>query len=442
MMLQRSSWRIIQGLLTHDEDAQDHNLPKMIWFGFEPMVEKNADRALALAAESKIPLITRYVARRAVDANETDALIAWIGKKPRTLNLMLEGMLDGLEGRTDIATPAGWSAVYASLQSSRDNRIKQLALNIAQQFGDGEAARQFMVTVQDKNAPLADRAQALKALAAKQREELLSQLPALYDDPDLRIEAIRATAEYDQERLGRLLLEKYPRFTALEKLETIQTLSSRPRYGWSLAQALKRGDIPRADVPVYAARQLLRVVGSGFMEIWGQPLDELSNDQQEEYVKYKALLTEEAIAKANTVNGRVLFNRTCAPCHKMYNEGGTLGPDITGSNRTNLEYLLSNILYPSEEIQDDYRMVVITSRDGRTYVGNIVAENERQVTLRVVGQDAVVINKSDIQSRETTTTSMMPQGLFSTLTDQEVLDLVAYLNTNSQVKLPPEQPLP
>ncbi len=97
---------------------------------------------------------------------------------------------------------------------------------------------------------------------------------------------------------------------------------------------------------------------------------------------------------------------------------------------------------PSGEIQDDYKMVVVTSRDGRTYVGNIVAENERQITLRVVGQDAIVINKSDIQSREATDTSMMPQGLFSTLKDAEVLDLVAYLRTSSQVKLPKDQSLP
>ena len=439
---QESRWRIAETLLAHGEDAQDHNLPKIIWYGIEPLVANNADRVLALAAKSKIPMIARYIARRAVDANATESLVAQIGKNPETLTVMLEGMLDGLEGRTDIVTPAAWKSVYTELQTSRDASVRQLALSIAQQFGDSEAAKQFMVTIQDKNSGLPERVNALRALAGKQREELLRELPRLYDDPQLRVEAIRATAAYDEERLGRLLLEKYPGFTPAEKLETIQTLSSRPGYGWALAQALKNEKIPRSDVPVYAARQLLRVVGSGFMEIWGAPLDELSNDQRASYDKYRALLTDEAVARASAVNGRVLFNRTCAPCHKMYNEGGTLGPDITGSNRANLDYLLSNVLNPSDEIQDDYRMVVITSRDGRTYVGNVVAESERQVTLRVVGQDAVVINKSDIQSRETTTTSMMPQGLFSTLTDAEVLDLVAYLRTSRQVRLPAEETLP
>ena len=72
-------------------------------------------------------------------------------------------------------------------------------------------------------------------------------------------------------------------------------------------------------------------------------------------------------------------------------------------------------------------MVVVTTRDGRTYSGNVVGENARQITLRIVGQDAVIINKSDIQSREETPVSMMPPGLFETLSDGEVLDLVAYL---------------
>ena len=432
-------WSIAQALMAHAEDAQDHNLPKIIWYGVEPLVAKNAERALALSSESKIPMITRYIARRSVDANAIETLVDYLGKKVESPATLLEGMLDGLEGRKDIVTPKNWESLYGRLRASRDNKVKQLALSIAQQFGDTEAAQQFLATVRDNGVPIEQRVNALNALARKQRVELLNQLPSLYSDPNLRIDAIRATAEYDEEQLGKMLIEKYPEFNAAEKLETVQALASRPNYGWMLTGALRNDVIPKSDVPVYVARQLLRVVGSGFLEVWGAPLDELSNDQTASYKKYRALLTSEAIGSADAVKGRIIFNRTCAPCHKMYNEGGTLGPDITGSNRANIDYLLSNVLNPSGEIQDDYRMVVVTSNDGRTYVGNVVSENERQVTLRVVGQDAIVINKSDIQSRETTDTSMMPQGLFDALSDAEVLDLVAYLRTASQVRLSKEQ---
>ena len=124
-----------------------------------------------------------------------------------------------------------------------------------------------------------------------------------------------------------------------------------------------------------------------------------------------------------------MYDVQCGVCHKMYGSGGILGPDITGSNRTNIDYLLSNILDPSAEIQDDYKIVMVTTRDGRTYVGNIASENERTLTLRVVGQDSVLISKSNIQSREGSELSMMPEGIFANLTDQEVLNLVAYLTT-------------
>jgi putative heme-binding domain-containing protein len=78
--------------------------------------------------------------------------------------------------------------------------------------------------------------------------------------------------------------------------------------------------------------------------------------------------------------------------------------------------------------------VLVTTRDGRTFSGNVIAETDRQVTLRVVGRDNVVVSKSDIQSREATSVSMMPTGLFDSLTDREVLDLVAFLRTTSPVK--------
>ena len=107
-----------------------------------------------------------------------------------------------------------------------------------------------------------------------------------------------------------------------------------------------------------------------------------------------------------------------------------MGPDLTGSNRGNLDYVLANVLDPNAEVSDAYRMVLVTTRDGRTFSGNVIGETDRQITLRVVGREApAVIRKADVQSREVTSSSMMPPGLFDALTDREVIDLVAYLRT-------------
>lgn len=430
-------WVLAERLMAHGEDAGDHNLPKMIWFGTEPLVAGDPDRALALAAKSKIPMLAEFIARRVVDADATGRLIAVLGNKPATLSSLLEGMRNGLEGRTDLTAPAGWQEVYGKLQKTGDSRVKQLALEIAQFFGDTEAARQYLATLKDSKAPTEQRRKALNALAGSQRKELTPEIPALLKEPSLRVDAIRAVAAYNNRSLGQLLLDQYKTWNADEKLEAVLALASRPDYGWMLTQALKSEQVPKRDVPAYVARQLRRVVGSGFVEVWG-PIDELGDDIAADYKKYTALLTDKAVAGANVANGKLIFQRTCGACHKMYGEGGSIGPELTGSNRANLDYLLSNVLDPSGEIQDDYKMVVVTTRDGRTYAGNVNAETERQLTLRVVGQDAVVINKSDIQSREESANSMMPPGLFNTLSDKEVLDLVAYLRTVEPVSPPSE----
>jgi len=418
-------WDIASGLLQHAADETDHNLPKMLWFAIEPLVAKYPEKALDLAAKSKLSLIRKYVARRAVDADQTNTLVAWLGRQTSADTAMIAGLRDALEGRNDLKTPANWKNTYAKLQQSGE-RNKQLSLEIAQFFGDTEAANLYFATLRDKSASADSRRKALIALASQQRPELVKELAPLLDDAVLRNDAIRAIANYDDERLAKLLLSKYPGFNEKDKEAAIQTLASRSRSGWLLALAIKDKSIEKRDIPPSVARQLRRVAGSGFVEIWG-PIDQLPSNELA-YKKYNALLTPKALDNANMLKGQALFKRTCGSCHKLYGEGGLIGPDLTGSNRSKIDYLLFNVLDPSAEIQDDYKLVVITTRDGRTYSGNVIAENERQITMRIVGQETTLINKSNIQTREVMPVSMMPNGLFETLTNQEVIDLVGYLS--------------
>ncbi len=426
-------WQIAQALVKKGEDADDHNIPKMIWFAIEPLVAGNPGRALELAKSSKIPMLTEYIARRAVDANELEMLLTAVEEHSDARLALLTGMRAGLEGQLDVTPPGNWDSVYARLQA--DDSVADLAQTIAQQFGGIEAAKQLMTTLKDQNADTEARRRALNGLARQQHEVLIDELPDLLHNPDLRIEAIRAVAAFNlPKELGFMLLQEYDSFSAPEKLEVVQVLASRTDYGRILMHALKENRIPKRDVPAYAARQMRRVLGSGFLEFWG-PLDQLSAEKVAATAKYKALLSDEALTSADARKGREMYDSLCGVCHKMYGDGGILGPDITGSNRTNIDYLLSNIVDPSAEIQDDYKMVMVTTRDGRTYAGNIASENERTLTLRVVGQDSVLINKSNIQSREGSELSMMPEGIFANLTDEEVLNLVAYLMTTKQVDL-------
>ncbi|MFD2203334.1 PVC-type heme-binding CxxCH protein [Shivajiella indica] len=421
---------ISKNLLQHKEDANDHNLPKMLWYGIEPLMVDNVDAFLDLAGNSKIPLVTQFIARRAVDGDGVEKLVELIGKNGPNTEILLTGMLSGMEGRNDLSIPSNWRKVSENLQS-KGGIQKEIAMEISNLFGDAEATQRALATLKNPNAPFDQRKKALQTLTAQQNRELPYELPALIKDPSLRTEAIRSVAAFDNETLGRLLINSYSTFNNEEKQAALESLSSRARYGNMLSKEIKDKKIPKSEISPTIARQLLRVVGSGFIEIWG-PIEQVANDKAA-YDKYRAILTSNAIASANIVSGKKVFNQVCGSCHKMYGEGGEMGPDLTGSNRSDQEYILLNVLEPSAEIQDAYKMVVINTRDGRTYTGNVIGENQRQITLRVVGQDPIIINKSSIQSKDITEVSMMPPGLFENLTEKEIVELMAYLKTNKKV---------
>ena len=424
-------WQIAEALMARGEDAADPNLPTLLWLGVEPLVARDPAFALERAARSEIPAIARFTARRIVDADALEPLVAAIGRAPKTVESLLEGMRDGLEGRFDLPAPANWPQVSERLKRSAEPGIARLALDVSQRFGDTEATGRNVAIVRDRTAPMEDRRRAMQILTAQRRPQLAGELPAAFDVPSLRVDAVRAVAAFDDEALGKLLIERYASFDTAAKAEAIRTLASRRRYGRMLTDALSKKAIPKQDVPPHVARQLLRVVGPGFTDVWGAV--ERNAADEKAYARYRALLNETALKNADPRQGREVFLRTCGSCHKLYGEGGTIGPDITGANRTNVEYLLLNVLEPNAEVQDAYRMVVITTRDGRTYSGNVVSETPRQITLRMVGRDAA-IDRSDIQSRDTTPVSMMPPGLFDALTDREVVDLVAYLRTAEPIR--------
>jgi putative membrane-bound dehydrogenase-like protein len=427
-------WSIAGELVMHAEDAQDPNLPTMLWLGVEPLVEGHPAIALERAARGRIPSVARFVARRAVDAGALDALSNALRASSNMQADLLEGMRDGLEGRVGVVPPSTWAETYARLKGSSDPRVAQLTDDVAQRFGDIEAAGRNLTAVRDAAVPVDARRRALQVLSAQRRPELVTELSKAIDDPAIRVDAIRAIAAYDDAGLGKLLVSRFNSLSEAERVDAVQTLASRGRYGRMLTEALAAGTIAKRDVPPHVARQLRRVVGERFSEVWGAV--EQSANEERAYARYRGLLNEAALKTASAARGRDLFQKTCGACHKLYGDGGTIGPDITGSNRTNLDYLLANVLSPNADVQDAYKMVVVTTRDGRTHAGSVAGETDRQLTLRVVGGDPVTIAKADIQSRDTTPTSMMPAGLFDALTDREVLDLVAYLRSVEPVKTP------
>ncbi len=420
----RYKWDLAEKLVRFEQDSSDPNIPHMLWFGIEPLVILDAERVLEIAQKSKIKGLSEKIARRLVDAGLESEIVGVLKNSHRSNRSLLTGLLAGLEGKPSISAPEEWNTAFKHLQKNPETA--NLAKEINAHFNSSTMAEAQLSILEDTNADDSAQNEAIRQLSVQRHPGLLRLLREKIRQESTRTEAIRAMSGYDDMALAEFLLSQFSLYEHHHKMEVLQTLSSRSSYGWLLASAIKDGSIDRKEIPAYIAVQLRRVVGNGFVEIWG-PIDRIDAVKQASYSRYSRMFNEAALSQADIFNGRQVYERSCAVCHKMNNLGGDLGPDLTGSNRTNLNYLLQNIIDPSAELQDDYRMVYASLSDGRTVAGNISVQNDQSITLKTIGQEKLVIPRSSIVSMEISDQSMMPEGLLENLSEADAIDLMAFL---------------
>ncbi|MDX1953043.1 MAG: c-type cytochrome [Verrucomicrobiota bacterium] len=140
----------------------------------------------------------------------------------------------------------------------------------------------------------------------------------------------------------------------------------------------------------------------------------------------------------NIANGRELFEKTaCIQCHKFGAEGYAFGPDLTDVfKRFNQDraLLLSEILEPSKKIEERYRNYLLELKDGESNSGMIVKEDNESITIHGGPSDTLItqIPKNSIAKKEPQDASLMPMGLLSTLSKEQILDLLAYLESSGK----------
>lgn len=442
-------WPIAEALAARGEDAADQNLPLMYWYAVEPLIHADRERFLQLAATTEIPLLRRHIARRAVTfepaAESRERLSALLAALPSGAprRELLTGMLQGLEGLRTVPMPGSWSRTYDALHRDGDAAVREAALQLALIFDDPLALASLREAAADASRPPAERIRAVNALVARLPPDLSSLLLSLVKDAAVRSAAVRGLAAYRNPDTPRVLLEVYPALSPPERQDVLQTLAARPEWAAALLDAVESQHIPAADLTAFTARQLQSLndarLTARVRQLWGEVRDTPA-ERARQIETYRKRLTPAVLAQADPGAGRQQFQKLCANCHKLFGEGGTIGPDITGSQRKNLDYLLENLLDPSAAVARDYQMDVLLTDSGRVITGLVVGESDAALTVQTVNE-RIVVPKAEIESRQKSPLSLMPDGMLQQLSTAEVRDLMAYLMGDRQVPLP-EAPAP
>ncbi|MEC7565184.1 MAG: PVC-type heme-binding CxxCH protein [Planctomycetota bacterium] len=431
-------WEILEGLVGHAEDADDQFLPLMIWYAMEPLVAENRAAFLKYGEVSQIPLLNEFVARRAADFPEPqlDDVVAMIARvsSEQTQKHMLTGLLASVDKHGPQPMPAGWATFTAASQSSQNRSV---IIQLASLFGDAVAVETLRKQVSDDSQPLAQRILALQGLLKIEEGVSVEELHQLIaTKTPLRHEVLKALSIHNQESTARVLLEKYDEFDDDEKRAALEVLVTRLRFAEAMLTAIENGNVRSEDISMFSLQQLYSFQSPDLQQrvlrIW--PPDSDSSKRSTEISRLRTLLTESYLGSGDSRAGRVLFNKTCSRCHTLFNEGGRIGPDLTGSGRKQVDYLLSNLLDPSAEIDPAYRLATLFTTDGRLYSGFVIFQDDRSVVVRTQQSD-VKIAMTDVESLTTQKKSMMPEGMLGEFSDEQIRDLVLYLKSQIQVPL-------
>lgn len=441
-------WEVLEKLTSYPEDAADHNLPLMYWYAMEPLADVDPQRALALAmsAGENIPILREYMVRRLGSGKPEEALKLLVkglasAETDEVKLTFLKGIRSAVAGRENVLIPQQWGTVYKKLSepdtTAANFDVYLHALGLGALFGDSQAQQKLEEVVVDESGAYEERKVAFGFLVQDSVKNLPNIISSLLQGTTLRAEALRAAATINDPSIANSIIDNYKSLHAGEQADARSTLASRATYANEFLKAVDAGKIPRRDLSADLIRQLRNLdneeVSKLLNSVWGV-VRESNVDRKKLIADYTQMIQFADPNYADPHLGRAIFAKTCQQCHTLFGEGGKVGPDITGANRKDLNYLLHNILDPSAVMAKEYQPSVLVTDSGRVITGIIKEENDQIVKIQTP-TELVEVAVNEIEARKNSDKSMMPDDLLRNLSQEQVQSLISYLSSSQQVAL-------
>ena len=447
-------------LLKHGEDKDDPMIPLLIWYGIEPVVAADPAVGMQLAKASKMPKVTGFIYRRlSTDDAGRIMLLRLAAESEDTMEResLLKSVVEAARAGNKISKPEDWDKLRDRLMATQMTEsprssdmgppLKGILVAELEVFMGVEPAiaafRERLTSTMPLGMPAAAqleaRLAALKLLAQIRDKQTASILHALLEDGQktptvMRRAAIQALGSLNDAETPKVLSSLLPKLSTNELPDAVNTLASTKEGAKALLMAVEAKTVPATALSPFLVRQLTSFddeeIHALIKSAWGDvnaPKADLAVRMQ----KYREMLTPGALKLGDVAKGKTLFTATCGQCHKLFGEGQNVGPDITGSNRADLNYLLENVLDPNAVIGKAYQLNLFTMKDGRVMSGVIKDESPAAVKIAMMGGVEFTLPVADIAKREVSKLSTMPEGLFDALQPGQVIDLVKYLQSGA-----------
>lgn len=468
---------LLKALLTHHEDVSDPHLPLQIWWAFEgfcgehvlndtPQVGIHLDpisdaspreQLLSFLEDESIwtepifeqTVLPRLMKRFAMDefAPGVENASAGLAACERLLQLaptddarqiLMSGFLEAYQGRDIAQLPAGLRSEIAEYQASLTKSDLALGLRL----GEDEALQQALAIIRNEGADNSERVALIEILGEIDRPAAVSTLLSVITSRSSAVKnaTMLALMNYDDPKIGQTICSRYQSSLPDEhglRDTAHRVLASRPVWTKQFLAEIEAFRIKPETVSLDVIQQMQLhddpEIQALVKKHWGT-IRATPAEKQQEIARIRSLLTATG-ASGNVVHGHALFKKHCGTCHTLFDEGGQTGPNLTGYERDNLEFMLLAMVDPSAAIREEFTQYQLLTTDGRVLTGLLEEQTPTRITIRGANNQVTVIARENIDVLKAMSTSIMPDGLTQKLTDQEIQDLFSFLMRRTPITL-------
>jgi putative membrane-bound dehydrogenase-like protein len=445
---------IVRAIALRNLDGKDQHIPLLLWWAVERHAIDARDEVLAtfksaevwrspLAKDAILGRLTRrYAAEGTTDGMNACATLLAAAPSDADKRELLASLDQGLSERSvkdatasNAVIPDALAAQLKSLWSEDTTDLH--SIRVLSRLGQTEGQAQAWSIAVSAKYPPALRVPLVETMAEfgkpdKTAKTLLDMARARGEAEPVRMAALASLARYEDDAIPAAIVEAYGSLPAAMHPRAIDLLLGRPKWAAKLLDAIDAGKVKPTDVTIEQLQRISdykdKTLDARVEKRWGRIT---GGTPEEKLAEVRRFNNDLRAAPGNPAAGREIFKNTCAVCHKLFDDGASVGPDLTHANRSDRNFLLVSIVDPSAVARAEYLNYLVKTTDGRVLSGLLVEQTPAAVTLLAAKGERTTIPRDKVQVLKESPVSLMPEGLLSAMKPQQLRDLFSYLQSNN-----------
>ncbi|MDG1892945.1 MAG: ThuA domain-containing protein [Verrucomicrobiota bacterium] len=443
----QQGYPLVQKLYERHEWTDDTYIPQQVWWALESQLRRHPEGVLDLLKSPSDwqhgmlrAVLLERVSRRLTAEQERrslDLCALLLRKAPDrdAVSSLLRGMDLALQGARLQEVPVSLEEAMRDVTSRFKSNPDWIGFGL--RIGSVAALQSARQMIMEASLEVTLRSGMIMRLAELHDDDsvpiLINLLKSTESGDALRLAAMNGLRRFEQPEIADALLELIPAEEGDLRRTAQSVLAGRSEWARRMLLLIQGGTLKREDVPydvLIALQQREDPSLTGLMlSIWGN-LHQPNGAKMQRIKEVRGILEE---FQGDSSSGKDVFDQICGICHVFHGHGRGIGPELTGYERSNLEFLLPAIVDPSLAVREEFELVTVTLRSGRpesegaVLTGFITAMEGDTITIKDLAGNLTVVAGKDVAGREHSPVSIMPGGLLDALTGQQIADLFAYI---------------